>query len=75
LHLGIVPDSKVVLVDQADLLDAGGLDKDQPEASEREGTTRRFLTVRPRILNGWNSKGRAGSARSVVGAGMRGLLG
>ena len=34
LHLRIVPDAKVVLVDQADLFDAGGLDKDQPKASQ-----------------------------------------
>ena len=34
-HLRLVPDAEVELVDQADFLDAGGLDKHQPEASER----------------------------------------
>ena len=33
--LRIVPDAKVMLVDQANLLDGGGLDKDKPKAAER----------------------------------------
>jgi hypothetical protein len=35
LHLSIVPDAKVMLVDQANLFDGGRLDKDKPEASQR----------------------------------------
>ena len=35
LRLRIIPDAEVVLVDQADLLDGGGLDKDQPKAAQR----------------------------------------
>jgi hypothetical protein len=31
LDLGVVPDTKIVLVDQADFFDGGGLDKDQAE--------------------------------------------
>lgn len=34
LHLGIIPDAKVVLIDQANLFDGGCLDKDKPEAAE-----------------------------------------
>ena len=33
--LRLVPDAEVVLVDQADFLDPGGLDKDHPKAAER----------------------------------------
>ena len=33
--LGLIPDAEVKLVDQADLLDAGGLDKDETEATQR----------------------------------------
>src|SRR5262249_35304572 len=33
--LGIVPDAEVVLIDEADLLDARRLDKDEPETTER----------------------------------------
>src|SRR5437763_9913885 len=35
LNLGVIPDAKVMLVDQADLFDGGGLDKDQPKAPQR----------------------------------------
>ena len=35
LDLRVVPDAEVVLVDQADFLDAGGLDKDHAESAER----------------------------------------
>ena len=35
LHLRIIPDAKVMLVDQANLFDGGCLDKDQPKASQR----------------------------------------
>src|SRR3984893_14750958 len=35
LHLGIVPDAKVMLVDQADLLDSRRLDQDQPKTTQR----------------------------------------
>ena len=33
-----IPDAEVVLVDQANLLDGGGLDEDQPKTSERVAT-------------------------------------
>jgi hypothetical protein len=35
LHLCIIPDAKVMLVDQANLFDGSRLDKDKPEASQR----------------------------------------
>ncbi len=35
LHLGIVPDAEVMLIDQPDLFDGRRLDKDQSEAAER----------------------------------------
>ncbi len=35
LHLRIVPDAKVMLIDQADLFDRRCLDKDQPKAAQR----------------------------------------
>ncbi len=35
LHLRIVPDAEVMLVDQASLFDGRCLDKDQPEAAQR----------------------------------------
>ena len=35
LHLRIVPDAEVMLIDQADLFDGSCLDKDQPEAAQR----------------------------------------
>ncbi len=34
LHLRIVPDAEVVLIDQADLFDRGRFDKDQSKASQ-----------------------------------------
>ena len=35
LRLRIIPDAEVMLVDQANLLDGGRLDKDKPKASQR----------------------------------------
>ena len=35
LRLRIIPDAKVMLVDQANFLDGGCFDKDQPKAAER----------------------------------------
>src|SRR6202030_2693898 len=35
LYLGVVPDAEIMLVDQADLFDGGGLDKDKSKTSER----------------------------------------
>ena len=35
LYLCVVPDAKIMLIDQANLFDGGGLDKDQSEASQR----------------------------------------
>ena len=34
LHLCVVPDAKIMLVDQADLFDGGCLDKDKPKAAQ-----------------------------------------
>src|SRR6201994_2381890 len=33
--LGLVPDTEIVLIDEADILDRGDLDKDESEAAER----------------------------------------
>ena len=35
LHLRIIPDAEVMLVDQADFFDARGLDKHHPKSAER----------------------------------------
>jgi hypothetical protein len=34
LHLCIIPDAKVMLIDQTNLFDGSGLDKDKPEATQ-----------------------------------------
>ena len=52
LRLRVIPDAKIVLVDQANLLDRGGLDKDQPKALER-------IAAEMHVV-----KGVAGAARS-----------
>src|ERR1700760_734836 len=33
--LGFVPDTEIMLIDEADILDRGDLDKDEPEAAQR----------------------------------------
>src|SRR6266700_7613878 len=35
LHLCIIPDAKVMFIDQANLFDSRSLDKDQPKAAQR----------------------------------------